>query len=139
MKRYGLGLALAGILALTQGCSLGPESKSSTDQDRIGAIEININDLVLDHVTCIDGDKTDWKYFSVPSEAEVAVAFAFDEPTAGGRIIIRKATGEEMYDLRFQPGARNIQEFRAMPGHYYLEISCDSFQSEYTIEVSLPN
>ena len=138
MKKLGISLAMAASMLLGA-CSIGPESNSGTDQDRLGAIEIKINDLVLDHVSCIDGDKTDWKYFTVPGEALINVTFAFDEPTAGGKVVIRKSTGEEMYSLRFKPGSRNIQEFRAMPGHYYLEISCEAFESEYTIEVSFAN
>ena len=137
MKRLGLGLILAASLLGTTGCSLGPESNSEADKDRLGAIEIHLNDLVLDHVSCIDGDKTDWKFFTVPSEAKIAVTFAFDEPTAGGRVIIRKPTGEEMYNLQFKPGSRNAQVFEAVPGHYFLEISCEAFQSEYTVEVSV--
>ena len=137
MKRLGLGLILAASLLGTMGCSLGPESNSEADKDRLGAIEIKLNDLVLDHVSCIDGDKTDWKYFTVPSDAKIAVTFAFDEPTAGGHVKIRKPTGEEMYDLRFKPGSRNSQVFDAVPGHYFLEISCEAYQSEYTIEVTV--
>ena len=72
--------------------TLGPETNSGDDKDRLGAIEIKINDLVLDHVTCIDGDKTDWKYFTVPGEGRIAVTFAFDEPAASGTVVIRKAT-----------------------------------------------
>ncbi|MBQ9817356.1 MAG: hypothetical protein IJM59_07835 [Proteobacteria bacterium] len=139
MRRiWSLAAALA-FLAVGVGCeTLGPEKNSGTDQDRLGAIEIKINDLILDYVTCLDGDKTDWKYFTVPAETRVAVTFAFDEPSAGGTIVIRKATGEEMYRLKFVPGSRMVQEFDALPGHYYLEIFCEAFQSEYTIEVSIP-
>lgn len=130
--------AFSGMLFWTGCDSLGPESASGTDKDRLGAIEIKINDLVLDYVTCLDGDKTDWKYFTVPGAGRVAVTFAFDEPTAGGTIVLRKATGEEMHRMKFKPGSRNIQEFDAIPGHYYLEIFCESFKSEYTVEVSIP-
>ena len=135
-------IAAAGVLAallLGAGCeTLGPETNSSTDKDRLGAIEIKINDLVLDYVSCLDGDKTDWKYFTVPGEGKIAVTFAFDEPAAGGTVVIRKPTGEEMYRLPFKPGSRNIQIFDAIPGHYYLEIFCEAYKSEYTVEVSIP-
>ena len=137
--KRGLALLSAFTLMICAACeTLGPETNSGDDKDRLGAIEIKINDLVLDHVTCIDGDKTDWKYFTVPGEGRIAVTFAFDEPAAGGTVVIRTATGEEMHRLRFKPGSRNIQEFDAIPGHYYLEIFCEAFQSEYTIEVSIP-
>lgn len=132
-------VALIGLTSLLSACALGPESNSGDDKDRLGAIEIKINDLVLDHVSCLDGDKTDWKFFTVPYETRIAVTFAFDQPSASGKIVIRKATGEEMYRLAFIPGSRMVQEFIAVPGHYYLEIFCEAFESEYTIEVSVPN
>ena len=135
MKRV-LGICLC-LLGAT-GCeSLGPESNSGDDRDRLGAVEVKINDLVLDYVSCIDGDKTDWKFFTVPAEARVAVTFAFDEPSAGGTMNIRKPTGELMYEVRFVPGSRMTQEFDAVPGHYYLEFFCEAFKSEYTLEVSI--
>ncbi|MBO4349633.1 MAG: hypothetical protein J6A01_01645 [Proteobacteria bacterium] len=139
MRKFCSLAVLLGVLLAGAGCEkLGPEQNSGTDKDRLGAIEINLDDLVLDFVTCLDGDKTDWKYFTVPGETDVKVTFAFDEPTAGGTIIIRKATGEEMFTKRFVAGARNTQEFHALPGHYYLEIYCEAFESEYTLEVTIP-
>ena len=137
MRRFIGAVALLLLLGVS-GCSIGGESNSDTDRDRLGAIKININDLILDHVSCIDGDKTDWKYFTVDAETRVAVTFAFDEPTAGGTVVIREATGIEKYRLRFVPGSRMVQEFDALPGYYYLEIFCEAFQSEYTLEVSIP-
>ncbi len=137
MKRLGRGLILLASALGMMGCSMTPESNSGPDQDRLGAIEIKLNDLVLDFVSCIDGDKTDWKFFTVPAAAKVQVAFAFDEAAAGGHIIIRKATGEELHDLRFKPGSRNIQVFDAVQSHYFLEISCEAYMSEYTVEVTL--
>ncbi len=141
MKRFWYSAALlASLFVMTlTGCEkLGPETNSGTDQDRLGAMEIRLNDLVLDFVTCLDGDKTDWKYFTVPADTRIAVTFAFDEPEAMGTVVIRKPTGEEMYRLRFKPGSRNTQVFDAVPGHYYLEIFCEAYQSEYTLEVSIP-
>lgn len=140
MKRlFGVMTALA-FLAIGSSCgNLSPETNSGTDQDRLGAIEVKINDLVLDHVSCMEGDKTDWKYFTVPGETTVAVTFAFDEPAAMGTVVIRQATGVEIHRLRFQPGSRNMQTFHAVPGHYFLEIFCEAYQSEYTIEVSIPH
>ena len=118
--------------------AMGPETNSGLDKDRLGAISIDFNALILDHVTCIDGDKTDWKYFNISEEMDVAITFAFDQPTAGGIVVLRKATGEEIVKLKFVPGKRMQHIFRAIPGHYYLEIYCEAFESEYTIEVSNP-
>ncbi|MBQ9396291.1 MAG: hypothetical protein IJU23_12370 [Proteobacteria bacterium] len=142
MKRKLIAALLMTFLTglCLSGCGkMGPESKSGDDRDRLGAMEIKLDDLVLDFVTCIDGDKTDWKYFSVPAETRIAVTFAFDQPQAMGTVVIVKPTGEEMYKLPFRPGARNIQEFDAVNGHYYLKIYCDAYESEYTIEVSIPH
>ena len=139
MKKF-CGLALLfGLIIAGTGCEkLGPETNSGDDKDRLGAMEVELDDLVLDYVSCLDGDKTDWKYFSVPEEGTVKVTFAFDEPSAGGTVVIRKATGIEMFTRRFTPGSRNTQEFHALPGHYFLEIYCEAFESEYTLEVTMP-
>lgn len=136
-KKRVLGIGLC--LMCMAGCeALGPESNSGDDKDRLGAIEIKINDLVLDYLSCVDGDKTDWKYFTVPYETRIAVTFAFDDPTSGGTLVIRKPTGEKMFEVPFVKGPRITQEFDAVPGHYYLEFFCESFKSEYTVEVSIP-
>ena len=130
------GLVLSAFGLLT-GCeALGPETRSGTDKDRLGAIEMKLGSLVLDQVNCIDGDKTDWKYFTVDEESRIAVSFAFDEPSAGGTVVIRKPTGEELSTNKFVPGARMTKVFDAVPGYYYLEIYCEAFMSEYTIEVT---
>ena len=141
MKRlYGIIACFSAFfLFMIAACeTLGPDTNSTKDSDRIGAREIHINDLVLDHVSCIDGDKTDWKFFTVEEMTKIAVTFAFDEPTAGGTVVIHEPTGREIHRLRFKPGSRMTQEFDAMPGYYYLQIFCEAFQSEYTIEVSIP-
>ena len=133
-RLLGLGLCLFGLA----GCeALGPDTNSGDDRDLMGAIEFKINQLVLDYVSCVDGDKTDWKYFTVPEETRIAVTFAFDEPSAGGTLVIRNAMGDKMYELRFVPGSRMTQEFDAVPGYYYLEFYCEAFKSEYTVEVSI--
>ncbi|MBQ8037879.1 MAG: hypothetical protein IJ268_12885 [Proteobacteria bacterium] len=131
--------ALISLFMFVTGCEkLGAESNSSDDRDRLGAIAINLDDLVLDYVSCIDGDKTDWKYFTVPAETPIDVTFAFDNPEALGTVVIRKATGEEVTRQRFVPGSRMKMTFNALPGHYFLEIFCEAYHSEYTLEVSIP-
>lgn len=140
--RTGLSLLMLGMAFLTafSGCgSFGPESKSGDDQDRIGAVPIELNQLYLDDVDCLGGDKTDWKYFSVPAEGDVSVTFAFDEPAANGTIVLRKQNGEEITRVKFKPGARTTHRFHAMPVLYYLEIFCEAASSEYSLEVTTHN
>lgn len=130
--------ALLSLFMLMTGCDkFSPEANSGDDRDRLGAIAINIDDLVLDYVTCLEGDKTDWKYFVVPAAAEMDVTFAFDNPEALGTVVIRKATGEEIKRQQFVPGSRMKMSFDALPGHYFLEIFCEAYHSEYTLQVSV--
>jgi len=140
MKAKRVAFFLAGcFLWVVSGCTLGSGGPAGTGKDRLSAIEVKINDLVLDYVSCMDGDGMRWKYFTVPSETKVKLTFAFDEPQAGGTVVLRKATGEEMYRLAALPNSRREQVFDAVSGHYYLEIFCQAFHSEFTIEVSIPN
>ena len=144
MKRvlsFGLSLmCMTGFcLMCMTGCeALSPEANSGDDRDRLGAVKVELNQTILDYVSCIDGDKTDWKYFTVPFETRIAVTFAFDDPAAGGTLEIFKATGVRMYEIPFVRGSRITQEFDAVPGHYYLKLSCETLKSEYTVEVSIP-
>ncbi|MBR4986806.1 MAG: hypothetical protein IKY83_13825 [Proteobacteria bacterium] len=139
MKQIWGIVAVLSLLMLVSGCGkFGPDANSGTDGDRLGAIAINIDDLVLDYVSCMDGDKTDWKYFVVPAETPIDVTFAFDNPEALGTVVIRKATGEEINRQRFVAGSRMKMTFNALPGHYFLEIFCEAYHSEYTLEVSIP-
>jgi len=140
-KTMSMGVLLGAALVLMSvfGCDvMAPEANSGVDKDRLGAVAIELDALVLDHVNCLEGDKTDWKYFNVDEEMDVAVTFAFDEPNAGGTVVLRRATGEEINRMKFRPGKRMQYVFKAIPGHYYLEIFCEAYESEYTIEVSRP-
>ena len=129
--------AFLSIFMLMAGCDkFNPEANSGDDRDRLGAIEIKVNDLVLDYVTCLEGDKTDWKYFIVDTAGVYDVTFAFDYPEALGTVVIRKATGEEVKRQQFVPGARMKVSFDALPGHYFLEIFCEAYHSEYTLQVT---
>ena len=116
--------------------TLGPDSNSSADALRSGALKIEPNRTVMDNVSCVDGDKTDWKFFSVPGPSKVAVTFAFDEPSAGGTVVIHNASGETLKSAKFVPGKRMTMDFDAVKSHYYLEIFCEAFKSEYTLEVT---
>ena len=138
--RWHFAAALAGLMVLlTAACeTMGPNSDSGPDFERPGAIKVELDQLVLDRVSCIDGDKTDWKFFSVPSATKVAVTFAFDEPSAGGTLAVHQPDGELMKTLKFVPGSRMTYEFDANEGFYYLEFYCESYKSEYTLEVTTP-
>ncbi len=130
---FAAGLFLVGLAACE---TLGPDSNSSPDSERSHAKQVELNRTIIDDVSCIDGDKTDWKFFSVPSPTRIAVTFAFDEPSAGGTVVIHQPTGEIMKVVKSIPNSRATQEFDAVRGHYYLEIYCQAYKSEYTLEVT---
>ena len=129
----------AGFLLWNTACeTLGPDSNSSPDAERSHALPIELNRTIIDDVSCIGGDKTDWKYFSITHPMRVTVTFAFDDPAAGGTVVIHHPTGEIMKVVKSIPGSRTTQEFDAVQGYYYLQIYCQAYKSEYTVEVTTP-
>ena len=139
MKGLFAALGVMWVLVLYASCeTLGPESNSGEDYSRNHPIKLELNTLYMDFVSCVGGDKTDWKYFNPPGRTRIKVSFAFDEPSAGGTVVVREPAIKEVTRARFVPGARTVIEFDAIEEYYYLEVFCESFESEYSIEVSIP-
>ena len=138
MRWHIAAIFVAVFLALITACeTLGPDSNSSKDFERSGAKVVELNRTVIDDVSCIDGDKTDWKQFTVVRPGRVAVTFAFDEPAAGGKVGIHFGSGELITSANAIPGSRTTMEVDVVKGFYYLEITCQAYKSEYTLEVTV--
>lgn len=139
IKGVCIGWGVAAALLVYPACeTLGPESNSGPDGSRLGATSIELNTLYMDYLSCVEGDSTDWKYFSTPGRSLIAVSFAFDAPEAGGTVVIRTPDVEEIARARFVPGARTTIQFDAVREFYYVQVFCEGYESEYSLEVSIP-
>lgn len=138
MRWHFAAIFVAVFLTLITACeTLGPDSNSSADFERRGAKVVELDRTIIDDVSCIDGDKTDWKRFSIEKPSRVAITFAFDDPAAGGIVAIHYASGALMKRVNSIPNSRTTQEIDVDSGFYYLEITCQAYKSEYTLEVSI--
>ncbi len=132
-----LFFVMAWVLLFSVACNVqkDPNRNSGPDGDRMGAVEIPLNRTIIDNVSWVDGDMTDWKYFRVPTQGIIEVVISFDNAAAKGIVIIRRATGEQISRLEHKAEPRLQQTFRADPGVYYLEIFAQTERSDYTLEV----
>jgi hypothetical protein len=132
-----LGAALLCLLGSACQVERDPD-RNSVDGSRLTAIEIPLNRVVIDKVDVINGDKTDWKYFTVTSPGVVTITVSFDnevEANPGARL--HNAVGQIMSDLERADENDQLRRvsFQAKPGNYYLSLFVEELASDYTCEV----
>lgn len=127
-------------MGLTSGCAvLDMERNSGDDVHAENAMEIPIDSLVMDHVSCTNGDKTDWKFFQTGQGGRMNITFAFDETNANGTICVYTNQNKELSCTEFthRDTERKVIDLDADPDSFYLlKIYCQSFESVYSIEVT---
>jgi hypothetical protein len=125
-------------IALAAGCDVAkdPEEQSGPDQVRLGAVEVLISNTYIDNVNYVDGDMTDWKYFTVPTSGIVTLVIGFDNPDARAVVNIKDGTGQPKSRLEHRGEIRLEQTFRAEAGVYYLEIFAQESKTSYTLELT---
>lgn len=147
-------LAPAALLALAcAACEPDPNRQSSEDQSRLAALELPLNRVVIDSVDLTNGDKTDWKYFTINSPGLVVVTVNFDNEEAGPNATMHNAVGQVMSELVISEDSEDDDEsgsdeegssnntklrqlsFQAEPANYYLQFWVDDLRSDYTVEV----
>ncbi len=137
--RSSLFLVLLAMLALTiTACEVEPDpNRASVDGTRLTAIELPVNRVVLDKVDIRNGDKTDWKYFTINSPGLVTITVSFDNNEADPGASLHNSVGQIMSEL--ERGDDNDQlrrvSFEAKPGNYYVQLWVLDLASDYTIEV----
>lgn len=138
----GLGAGLALMLAMGA-CTNGDapylerpaDWSSGPDARRYGASEITLDTTVVDNVDNIVGDRTDWKYFTVPASGIVAVSVTFDNHNALGEMLITDEVGRTL--ATFEDEKRRLLDkvtFKANPGRYYIQIVARVDGSDYSLE-----
>lgn len=133
-----LGTALALALAA---CSVEPDPnrESGGDQSRTLAIEMPVNRVVIDHCDQVNGDKDDWKFFTVNSPGIVKVVVNFDYTEAEAQVEVINAVGQVLSNLELPESTDILRQlsFRVEPGNYYLHIYCETLETDYSVEVNL--
>ncbi len=130
--------AFVGIV-LSMGCTIdNPNEQSGGDHTRKKALEMPLNQPVIDHVSVLGYDKDDWKFFTVSSPGLLNLTLGFDNPESTGRAQLINEVGQIISDLQVTKGAadqlRRIS-FQAQPGNYYLHVWAEDLETGYTVEV----
>ncbi|MBH23577.1 MAG: hypothetical protein CMH57_03740 [Myxococcales bacterium] len=131
-------------LGLAAGC--GPGGKpvelevpadwaSGPDKLRDGANEITLDTTVVDNVSIDRGDRTDWKYFTVPASGVISVTVTFDNSDALGQMMVTDDVGQII--ATFVDERRRMLDrvtFKADPGRYYVQIWVEELDSDYSLQ-----
>ncbi|MEL6180727.1 MAG: hypothetical protein AAFS10_17330, partial [Myxococcota bacterium] len=94
-----------GLVALGLATSCGPDGgpvelevpadwASGPDKMRDGADEFTLDATVVDNVSIDRGDRTDWKYFTVPASGVISVTVTFDNSDALGQMMVTDELGQ---------------------------------------------
>jgi hypothetical protein len=137
MMNRVVSIAVVGVL-LGTGCSveLDPNRSSGGDATRTLAIEMPVNRVIIDHCNQVDGDRDDWKYFTVTSPSVVRVVVNFDYDEAEAQVEVINSVGQVLSDLELPESTDLLRQlsFQAQPGNYYLHIYCETLETDYSVE-----
>jgi len=133
--------ALAALSLSLVACNIerDPNRNGGGDHSRTLARELPLNQVVIDHVDIVGGDKDDWKFFTINSPGLIKVEANFDNPESGGKIFVHNAVGQVMSDLDLPESTRQLRQlqFKAEPGNFYLHIYTEELETSYSLRVSL--
>ena len=133
--------ALLAMISLLMACNIerDPNRNGGGDQSRTLAREVPLNQVVIDHVDVVGGDRDDWKFFTVNSPGLVKVEANFDNQESGGKIFVHNAVGQVMSDLDLPESTRQLRQlqFKAEPGNFYLHIFTEELETSYSLRVSI--
>lgn len=141
-QRTVLALLLGAVFALAAAaCSVEPDPnrESGRDHTRTQAIEMPVNRVVIDHCDQVNGDRDDWKYFTVNSPGIVKVVVNFDYTEAEAQVEVVNAVGQVLSNLELPDSTDILRQlsFQVQPGNYYLHIYCQTLETDYSVEVQL--
>lgn len=131
---WALGVCLSGCPTNLDG---GEDSKSGPDKTREGAVSVSLGAATIDNIDAEKGDKTDWKFFTVPSPGVITVEVSFDNRNANGEVLVVDPRG--VIVSTYQDERRAVLDkmtFQADPGQYYIQIWANAESSDYTLRVS---
>ncbi len=139
-RRSALASPLALLLAapLTfAACQLEDDpERNSEDSERTTAIEMPMDRVIIDNVDFYNGDRTDWKYFIVPSEGLVKVVVNFDNENASPEVEVVNSVGQVLSNLELPESNQFLRQlsFNGQPGTYYLHVWVEEGETDYSAE-----
>lgn len=134
----GLVLAMLGIALAGTACNVEEDpERESQDSERTKAIEMPLDKVVIDNVDYFGGDRTDWKYFTIPSDGIVKVVINFDDENASPEIEVINAVGQVLSNLDLPESSEFLRQLsiQGEPGNYYLHIYVEEGATDYSVEV----
>lgn len=138
IKPFVLLLALA--LTMTAACQVerDPNRNSSGDHLRTKAVEVPLNQVVIDHVDIVGGDQDDWKYFIINSPGLVKIVANFDNNEAVAKVFVINSVGQILSDLDLPESTEQVRQlqFQAEPGTYYIHFTAEELATDYSVEVN---
>lgn len=120
------------------GCSIEKDpERNSEDSARTSAMEMPMDRVIVDNVDYWNGDRTDWKYFTVTEAGIVTVIVNFDNEEAKPDVEVASAVGQILSDLDLPESTTFLRmlSFKAAPGNYYLHLTADEGGTDYSLEV----
>jgi len=134
-------LLVAGVLTtcFAVSCSVEPDPnrQSGGDEMRTLAIEMPVNRVIIDGCDQTNGDRDDWKYFTVNSPSVVKIVINFDYDEAEAQVEVINSVGQVLSNLELPDSTDLLRQlsFQAQPGNYYLHIYCETLKTDYSVEV----
>jgi hypothetical protein len=138
VSRLVLGACVAAVLV---SCTVEPppNRQSGGDHNRTQAIEMPVNRVIIDHCDQVNGDRDDWKYFTVTSPGIVKVVVNFDYVEAEAQVEVINSVGQVLSNLELPESTDILRQlsFQVKPGNYYLHFYCQTLNTDYSVEVKL--
>jgi hypothetical protein len=131
---------LAWVLACNPNIQQNPNQESGNDGERGRAQRMPMNEPVLDNVSYVENDMTDWKYVQIPSAGEIVVTLGCDNGGAACVAVVRDEVGTPVRTLNSDGQPRIQDRLSVRRGNYYVEIYAQAAATDYTIQVDFePN
>lgn len=113
------------------------DAQSSGDRTREGSVEVSLNTTIVDNVSTVRLDKTDWKYFVVPAPGVIEIVVSFDNSRAYGEMVVTDQVGQII--STFADEKKHLLDrvtFKANAGQFYLQFWVNSEQSDYSVQIN---
>jgi hypothetical protein len=120
------------------GCGAALDAKSGGDHLPGKAKEIYIGKTHDDRISAPDGDHTDWKTFTLRSNATVVINAYWDNPKVESTVQVKNELRKQLYVRHHTNGQKENHwgRINLKAGEYYLQITANKGASGYTIEIT---
>jgi hypothetical protein len=125
------------VLLALSGCGPGFDEASGKDGLRGGSAEAAVDTYLDDRVSASEGDHSDWRVFELEQPSAVTVEIWWDNPDAGGNLLLRGRSSGSSKTFEHKKGQRSesMGPFDLAEGKWYVRVQSDSGASGYTIRI----